>query len=47
MPYPNGYIPSFALGNVPGSNAGLLKQAALAYTAMHYESLRVPGCRCT
>jgi len=35
----NGQIPSSALGKIPGSNAGLLKPAALAYTAMHYASV--------
>ena len=39
----NGQIPSSYLGSVPGSNAGLLKPAALAYTAMHYRSLKVTG----
>ena len=39
----NGQIPSSMLGPVPGSNAGLLKPAALAYTAMHYHSLKVTG----
>jgi len=39
----NGNIPSYMLGDVPGSNAGLLKPAALAYKAMHYHSLRVTG----
>ena len=36
----NGTIPASLLGDVPGPNAGLLKPAALAYTAMHYESVR-------
>jgi hypothetical protein len=36
----NGSIPAASLGPVPGSNAGLLKAAALSYTAMHYESVR-------
>ena len=39
----NGQIPSSWLGNVPGSNAGLLKPAALSYTAMHYHSLKTTG----
>ena len=39
----NGQIPSSWLGNVPGSNAGLLKPAAAAYTAMHYHSLKTTG----
>ena len=39
----NGQIPSSWLGSVPGSNAGLLKPAALAYTAMHYASLKRTG----
>jgi hypothetical protein len=34
MSYANGYIPTSALASIPGSNAGLLKEAALAYTAM-------------
>jgi len=36
----NGYIPSSLLGDVPGANAGLLKSAALAFTAMHYDSVK-------
>lgn len=36
----NGTIPAASLGPVPGSNAGLLKVAALSYTAMHFESIR-------
>lgn len=39
----NGFIPSGALGDLPGPNAGLLKPAALAYTAMHYASLKRNG----
>lgn len=39
----NGQIPSSMLGNVPGSNAGLLKPAALSYTAMHFHSLKTTG----
>ena len=36
----NGFIPSSALGDVPGSNSGLLKSAAASFTAMHFESIR-------
>ena len=39
----NGQIPASALGSVPGPNAGLLKPAALAYTAMHYASVKRYG----
>jgi hypothetical protein len=39
----NGQIPASALGDIPGSNAGLLKPAALAYKAMHYHSLKTTG----
>lgn len=39
----NGQIPSSMLGRVPGSNAGLIKPAALAYTAMHFHSLKATG----
>lgn len=39
----NGQIPSSMLGDVPGSNAGLIKTAALAYKAMHFHSLKVTG----
>lgn len=39
----NGNLPASALGDIPGSNAGLLKPAALAYTAMHYHSLKTTG----
>lgn len=34
MAYGNGRIPSSALGDIPGQNAGLLKSAASAYRAM-------------
>lgn len=34
MAYANGYIPASALGDIPGANAGLLREAALAYKAM-------------
>jgi len=36
----NGSIPTSALGDVPGPCSGLLKAAALSYSAMHEESLR-------
>ena len=39
----NGHIPSSQLGPVPGTNAGLLKAAAMAYTAMHYASVKRYG----
>lgn len=35
----NGSIPASLLGDVPGPNAGLIKPAALSYTAMHYASV--------
>lgn len=39
----NGQIPSQLLAPIPGTNAGLLKPAALAYRAMHFRSLKVTG----
>jgi len=41
--YSNGNIPGSLLAPIPGSNAGLLKPAALTYKAMHYYSLKVTG----
>jgi hypothetical protein len=43
MAWANGQIPSSALGDVPGQNAGLVKPAALAYKAMHYASVAHTG----
>lgn len=39
----NGRIPSSSLRPIPGSNSGLLRVAALSYTAMHYASVRQFG----
>lgn len=39
----NGQIPSSMLGPIPGSNAGLLKPAAMAYRAMHLASVQRLG----
>lgn len=43
MSFSNGQIPSSALGPIPGSNAGLLKPAAMAYRAMHLASVQRLG----
>ena len=40
MGYANGRIPSHALGDVPGNNAGLIKAAAYRWKACHYEAVR-------